>query len=125
MDNEDLFMIGQYGQQTVAYMFDQTKQNWTSLMYTFAFGHCGQVNKLSMFSCSYVRQENSIVTLVENCFAIFNITSNEWTYDTINYTQGVIFDNDEKDFFYIGSHNLLQESHLYMVKFHIWLKEFF
>ena len=58
-----------------------------------------------------------VISVIENCVAMFNITSFKWSSFIMGYDHGIVFNVDayKNSVIYIGSNETNQESDVYMV----------
>ena len=127
IDHERVFILGRVFQVdrkiklvanvTQAYIFDFRRRDWLQLD---GFPCANDYNLEAKHSCAMLRPQ-VIISVVNDCTAVWYLSSSHWSSFTTPLTSGVIFnaDEEEKTVFYIGSVGNGSGSKLYMVHYSI------
>ena len=120
LDHAYIFIIGHpWGKsnqsEPKAFLYNERNKNWTILSEYFP---CIKQQEESEFSCAYLRPQNSVVTAIDNCVAILNLTSLEWNMMSLPFLNGFVFNGDlaMESLYFIGSNISMSGSEIFQVK---------
>ena len=113
INDDEIFIFGYaiFERNFVGLIFNQMANSMENI--TFNNFPCYYRHKVSRLSCAYLKHDDSVVTAVDDCIAILNLTSWKWNISSLDYNQGLVF-NAEDSVIFIGS-NMNDGSDIYQV----------
>ena len=116
INGNKIFMIGPSwtSDESVAYIYNQVTAKWTHLGFNYP---CQKYQShIDRFTCAYLKHENSIISGVNDCVAILNLTSLHWSSMMMPHKSCILFNSNSYNafVFFIGT-DKINGSEIYMV----------
>ena len=97
-----------------AYLFSPVTSKWINVNdIPCTMNESRRINK---YTCTFLKSQNVVITVIENCTAVFNMTLMEWTEFDAPLKNGVVFKNNMEDniVYYIAKY-AMNSSNIYIV----------